>query len=279
MTLPASAENPPIEFSVIICSIDQAKYAAVVESYRRAFGDATWELIGIHDAKSLAEAYNRGLRAARGKYLVLSHDDVELLNEDLAAVLRANLGQFDLMGIAGTTRLTGDRWDAAGDPYIFTMVTYGAVAGNGWETILIGGGEVCQAGMQAVDGVFMAVTREVASALAFDEAGFDGFHLYDIDFSFRAYRAGYRVAVCRNVVLIHASRGNYDAVWSRYQERFNEKHRGLLALPTEPHLGARAYFRTASKEEIRRLCQPLRIRQIAGQIDANNRDLVPASPF
>lgn len=33
---------------------------------------------------------------------------------------------------------------------------------------------------------------DVGQALRFDAATFDGFHLYDIDFRFRAYRAGYR---------------------------------------------------------------------------------------
>ena len=42
-------------------------------------------------------------------------------------------------------------------------------------------------GLQALDGMFFAARRDVLARCAFDEATFDGFHGYDIDFSFRAY--------------------------------------------------------------------------------------------
>ena len=88
-----------VEFSVIVCSIDQRKFTAVNESYRRALRAASWEMIAIHDAKSLAEAYNRGVAQARGRYLVFSHDDIEIVNDDFAALLRAHLSTFDLMAL------------------------------------------------------------------------------------------------------------------------------------------------------------------------------------
>ncbi len=47
-------------------------------------------------------------------------------------------------------------------------------------------------GIQALDGVFMAMRRKVATSIPFDEALFDHFHLYDLDFSFRAYRQDLR---------------------------------------------------------------------------------------
>ena len=77
--------------------------------------------------------------------------------------------------------------------------------------MMLGGGPLVVPGIQALDGVFMAMRREVATAIPFDAEAFDGFHLYDLDFSFRAHRGGFRLAVCRDVVLIHESTGSYDA--------------------------------------------------------------------
>jgi hypothetical protein len=36
------------------------------------------EIIGIHDARSLADGYNRGIAQSRGEHIILSHDDIEI---------------------------------------------------------------------------------------------------------------------------------------------------------------------------------------------------------
>jgi hypothetical protein len=64
---------------------------------------------------------------------------------------------------------------------------------------------------------------EVAREIQFDQITFDHFHLYDIDFSFRAYLRGYRLAVCRDFFLFHDSLGSFDAVWEEHRERFESK--------------------------------------------------------
>jgi hypothetical protein len=98
--------------------------------------------------------------------------------------------------------------------------------------MLVGGGSpLVVAGAQALDGVFMAARGEVARALRFDDATFDHFHLYDLDFSFRAFLAGYRLAVCRDLVLVHYSQGAYDAQWEEQRLRFERKFAGKLAAP------------------------------------------------
>jgi hypothetical protein len=75
--------------SVLICSINAAKYARVTASYERLLASYPHEIIGIHDARSLAEGYNRAVQASRGEWLLFSHDDVEIVSSDLApAILR-----------------------------------------------------------------------------------------------------------------------------------------------------------------------------------------------
>jgi len=53
--------------SVLICSIDADKYARVTANYQRLLSGHPHEIIGIHDARSLAEGYNRAVQKSRGE--------------------------------------------------------------------------------------------------------------------------------------------------------------------------------------------------------------------
>ena len=58
----AHAGRPRI--SVVICSIDPRKFERVTASYRQRFAGHALEIIGVHDARSLAEGYNRAATRA-----------------------------------------------------------------------------------------------------------------------------------------------------------------------------------------------------------------------
>ncbi len=65
----------PVAITIIICSIDADKYARVTRNLSERLAGQAYEIIGIHDARSLAEGYNRGVRRSRGDLLIFSHDD------------------------------------------------------------------------------------------------------------------------------------------------------------------------------------------------------------
>jgi hypothetical protein len=261
------------DVSIVVCSIDAGKFERVCANYRALFAGRAIEIVGIHDARSLAEGYSRGIARSRGARLVLSHDDIEILTADFASRIDRHLAELDLIGIAGTTRLVAGKWAAAGDPYVFTLVTSPDPEHGGYATMMLGGGPLVVPGIQALDGVFMALRREVATAIPFDSEVFDGFHLYDLDFSFRAHRAGFRLAVCRDVVLIHASTGTYDAAWEEYKRRFEAKHRAALGTVATPRIGARASFRAATREEVLRRCAIEQLADVAERIGRANARL------
>ena len=90
-----------------------------------------------------------------------------------------------------------------------------------------------------LDGVLLAARREALAAVPFDTETFDGFHLYDIDWSYRASRAGFRLGVAGELLLVHASRGVYDERWQRYADRFCAKHDAGQSPPApSPFFGA-----------------------------------------
>jgi GT2 family glycosyltransferase len=259
--------------SVVVCSIDAAKFSRVSENYRALFGARALEIIGIHDARSLADGYNRGIAQSRGEHIILSHDDIEILTPDFADRIQRHLAQFDLIGVAGTTRLVTGKWESAGDPYAFVVISAPVPDSVGYVTVLRGGGPLVVPNIQALDGVFMAMRRNVAISIPFDEALFDHFHLYDLDFSFRAYRAGFALAVCRDIVLIHQSIGKFDAVWEKYRRRFEDKHRAYLPDTWDPKVGVNASFYATTPDAIRARCDPARLAELADQIARANAAL------
>ncbi|HKE42167.1 MAG TPA: glycosyltransferase [Casimicrobiaceae bacterium] len=262
-----TASSPTV--SIVICSIDHAMFRRVCERYRTLYTGRSVEIVGIHDARSLAEGYERGIAQTKGEVLILSHDDIDVLTPDFAARVAHHLAGNDLIGVAGTTRLVEGRWAAAGDPYVYALISSPLPEG-GYGTMLLGGGPLVVPGIQALDGVLLAMQRRVFAAVGFDAAVFDHFHLYDLDFSFRAYRAGFKLAVCRDIVLIHESTGRYDAVWREYKRRFDLKHREHLLADWKAKEGARASFSSSTREDILRKCAPVELARIAAQIERAN---------
>ena len=220
--------SSPPEFSIIVCSHRPARAATIRAHYAALFGDRTHEIVIIGDAQSLCEGYARGLAASTGRLVVFSHDDVDVVTPDAPARIAAHLASWDVIGIAGTTRLINGTWMDAGDPHVFALVIYPQADGY-YSVRYAGRGPPVVGGIQALDGCFFACRREVAESVGFDAATFDGFHFYDLDFTFGAYLRGYRLAVCRDLALIHASTGTPDAAWQKYHDRFVAKHRGRLA--------------------------------------------------
>lgn len=212
------------EVSVVICSADDSRFAQSSANWRDRLGDRRYQLIRISDARSLCEGYNRGLARSRGELVVFCHDDIELLQTDAYDRIVTHLRSADLVGVAGTSRLIDGEWGAAGQPDNHGQVLHPAPTGSGY-TIDVFGFESQSAGktIQALDGLFLATRRSVAQSLGFDAQRFDGFHLYDIDFTYRAYLAGYRLAVCHDVLIFHRSRGQHNADWYHYCEVFREK--------------------------------------------------------
>jgi hypothetical protein len=213
--------------SVIVCSIDPTKFAAVKAMYTGAMGTEPWELIGIHDARSMAEGYNRGIAASRGETIVLSHDDIQIIGPDFPARLARHLANYDVIGVAGTNKLIGAGWSLAAYPYLFGQVAHSAPDGSITVSIYGAPRQVIE-DIQALDGLFMAARRSVFARVSFDPITCDAFHGYDVDFSYGAYRAGLKVAVANDINVLHFSTGKFDDAWMRFAERFVRKWSGSL---------------------------------------------------
>jgi GT2 family glycosyltransferase len=243
--------------SFIICSNNDTRFKGVSAEIAGAMTGKPYEIIGIHDARSLCEGYNRGAARASGHLFVFCHDDIQILDRHFCARLTSALAHFDVVGVAGNALLRGPVWNCAEHPHL-----HGWIAGpmNGPEPVALtvyGIGPALAQHIQALDGVFIAMRRSAYEQIRFDEQRFDGFHFYDLDFSYRAHRAGLGVAVLRDLLLLHRSGGSLDAAWQHYEKIFLAK---FPEAAPQGQQGQAHFFRIplASTEELCRYCASLR---------------------
>jgi hypothetical protein len=221
----AAVDPQPPTTSFVICSIDPAKFESVSRAIRERMAGEPHEIVGVHDARGICEGYNRGAARAIGERLVFCHDDIDLLSPDFSQRLAAGLDACDLVGVAGTDRLIGASWTFAAPPHIFGQVAHFVPDSGGYVVDQYGiPRRVIDRNIQALDGVFLAMRRQVWETIRFDEETFRGWHLYDMDFTFRAHLAGFRLAVCCDILLAHASPGLFSKAWELDASAFLKKH-------------------------------------------------------
>ncbi len=207
---------------MIICSIDPDKFAAVTASYARAMRNHAHEVVGVHDARSLCDGYNRGLQRARGEIAVFSHDDVDFLDTGLGDRIESHLRTFDVIGVAGTTALAGMGWAHSGLQRARGVIIRSRDGVLDVQLFGVTGPQM--GGIQALDGVWIATRTEIARRIGFDAVNFDGWHGYDTDFTFRCYLAKYGLGVVADIPIVHFGKGIVDGAWLYYAARFREKH-------------------------------------------------------
>lgn len=211
--------------SFIICSHRPEMLQKTLASIKPRLSALSAEYICIDDAKSLAEGYNRGIRQATGDILVFCHHDIEIVSPDFEARLLEAIAAYDVVGLAGTSRLQSPTWLDSGPPWLHGQVVY--PAGDGYVLNIFGDSAFeLFGGLEAVDGYFFAVRREVVQKVEFDADTFDGFHLYDLDFTYRCHLAGFSLGVANRLYIAHDSAGNYDASWEMHAKRFCDKFAG-----------------------------------------------------
>jgi len=230
--------------SIVCCSITPKKANALRKNLEKLLVEQHWEFVVIDDAHSLSEGYIRGIAKSTGDVVVLCHDDIEIIVDDFYERLIDALTNVDIVGVAGTTLVNGPAVFWARHPYCHGWVTHSNAQGDLIPTPMSMAPPRVD-GAQALDGVFIAAHRKVFDRVQFDPITFDGFHFYDLDFTYRAFLAGLRVRIQCDILLIHASEGNFGQDHSRYAERFASKFPGVGAAPPSPPIT----FRSAARDK------------------------------
>ncbi len=160
--VPLPSERAHGRISFVVCSITPSKLATLRANLDQLIHSKAWELIHIDDARSLAEGYNRGLDQTTGELVVLCHDDIVIFGDDFEAKLRCYLAEFDVIGVAGSTKMSGPSWLWAGLPHLWCWV--GHPRDDSPAAMASGLRGPCVRGAQLLDGLFFSgETRGVRS--------------------------------------------------------------------------------------------------------------------
>jgi GT2 family glycosyltransferase len=181
---------------------------------------------------------------------VFSHDDIEIHAADFRERLLGHLEHCDVAGVAGTTQLAGPAWGWAGPPHVYGQVGVYVAQKNFFDAAIYAAPARHIGDIQALDGVFFACHRRVVESTPFDAETFTGFHHYDLDFTYRAFRAGMKLAVCCDLDLIHFSFGAFGSdAWKASAAAFMRKHGATI--PQRPAaLWNRTSARVATREQL-----------------------------
>lgn len=179
----------------------------------------------------LCRVIRDALRRADGRYFAFVHDDVSFGRapgwaRTLARVLDRH-PRYSVLGAAGASILQESGY------WYNEQVSCGHV----WH-VTDGEARLARYAMPhenplpaaALDGFFLFARTEAVRDLELDDARFDGFHFYDMEFSIRARLAGLELAVTDAVDLEHRSTGSFGPDWERYRRAFVQRYREHLPL-------------------------------------------------
>ena len=204
--------------SIVFCSISPERYKKCTDNIASTIGVPV-EFVRIDNLEykwPIAKAYNEGAKRASSDCLLFLHEDVEFEHHGWGKALVEKLHEptTGVVGFIGSRIL----FDAIG-PWCMSGSNYGHVIGvRDGRVEVMRYHEFSEKDSQMfvhvaiVDGLGMAVRKDVWAEHPFDEAMLTGFHCYDIDFSLTISMAGYR-NYAYTFGIIHFSRGSYEEQW------------------------------------------------------------------
>lgn len=224
--------------SIIISSINEVLLENVKINVAETIG-LEHEIIAIDNSKGekgICEVYNLGASLAKYDILCFMHEDIEIKTEHWGAIVAEifNKQKPGLLGIAGSTykSATPSGW--------FPPAEFGT---KSWRINIEQDSKYEDRPKQhdyynpnheslsevaCVDGVWFCTTKTIALATKFDEKLLKGFHGYDIDFSLNVGQK-HKILVTYDILLYHASEGNFNSDWLR--EAIKVQHKWDYLLP------------------------------------------------
>jgi len=170
----------------------------------------TVEVFPIRGAKSMTEAYNRGMQESDARYKVYLHQDVIIINphfiHEVCKIFSDS--EIGMIGIAGVEKMpdTGVWWenDGEGD---YRNLYQDLVAGKGHtEHNLF---EECYRPVEVIDGALMITQYDVT----WREDVFQGWHFYDMSQCMEFKKNKYQVVVA----------GQQSGVWCLHEQKWNKE--------------------------------------------------------
>lgn len=246
--------------SVIICSINKTLARQVEKNIDETIG-VPWELILTDNTiqkKGIAHVYNQAAARARYGILCFVHEDVLFQTPSWGRTIQQYFEadpQLGLVGVAGglyKSKALSGWWtgipaiDCSNILFVDTNGQPGRAYANPDPSVKFHH-------TVTADGVFMCTRRELWEARKFDEDVIDGFHFYDVDFSWGIGRT-HKVAVTFEIDILHLTRwGNFGNDWMKYAFAWHALHGHTLPASAGPRAAVPQVERIVYKHWLLRL--------------------------
>jgi hypothetical protein len=221
--------------SIIICSVNKIFARQVQENIAATIG-VEWEAIVIDNTivpKSITAVYNEGAAKAKYDILCFAHEDILFKTQDWGkkiAELFDKDKKLGLIGVAGCKykSQTPSGWFtgmAEADCCNIKHLNRHGIT----ETLYFNPSDnALSQEVKVADGVFLCSTKKVWQQIPFEEKLLNGFHLYDIDFSFRIAQQ-FTAIVTYEIDILHITKGNhFDKRWLDYTLLWHHKMNSQL---------------------------------------------------
>lgn len=234
--------------SIVICSKNKDVCDQMVANINQTIG-IPFELDIITGAESILQAYESGLKKSSGEFCLFLHEDVLFHTQDWGRSLLDHFkrdSSLGLIGLAGSkthTFVPSAWWDCAENNKVIRIIQHRPDAQKEDQNQGFEGTKLVE--VAVIDGVFMALRKEVGAH--FDQT-LTGFHGYDLALSLTVQEKGYKVAVIQDVVVEHFSLGNLHLGWLSALFHVHRKYKHVLPL-------ARGGVESSLLQEIRNISQ------------------------
>lgn len=222
--------------SFIVCSVRPEMLAAFRSNIEQTVG-VPYEIVAVENLTagySLCQAYNIGAARAQYPYLCFAHEDIAFKTANWGGEIADKLAQLTtgVIGFAGGhyKPLTLTTWAPFRDLSRINVIEkvdsstihhlFNPKAERYGQVIVL-------------DGLCLFVRADVWREVRFDEVRFDGFHLYDLDFSTAVHAAGYKNYVAFTLDVVHFSKGSFNEKWYHYSKIYHQKWLSHLPLSVQ----------------------------------------------
>ena len=220
--------------SIIICNREQSITPVLAENIHNTVG-VEHEIVSIDNSRgqyNIFQAYNEGVRQAKGDILCFMHDDVLFKGNGWGATVERIFAEDEKLGALGvdgghfmpdcpcswtschTTSFHTWRDDKDGVCREYSNKEFS----NGHRLVEVA----------SIDGLWMCIRRSLFDSIHFDDKTFSGFHCYDSDICMQILNAGYRIKVTYDIDIIHNSDGTYNPTFFKNLELWHAKWHHML---------------------------------------------------
>lgn len=233
--------------SLIVCSRESDVPATLRQNVEATVGtDHEWVLVDNSTRRySIFQAYNEGVRRAKGDLLCFMHDDILYHTDNWGTIVEQAFSSNPntaLLGLAGAHLIPDVPAPMWGFQHITTariwtrepldeppFDRHGVLPEGGWWSGNLDFSQgLANVPVANIDGIWMCCRAACFNNIRFDEQTFDGFHCYDADLSMQVLTQGWDIMVNTGILIEHFSCSNITPDYLRAADKWYAKWKEAL---------------------------------------------------